>query len=109
MGSMLFTAQDVVSVYLVRCYNWSGRLFYIKETVCAVVSSPHQQSSGHAQIGQYNAMYLCKVSLPPRSYLRFSGVVREGCVLIGGRVMTQLLYRVLVPKRHSASVLPKEA
>ena len=22
-------------------------------------------------------------------YLRFSGVVREGCVMIGGRVMTQ--------------------
>ena len=29
--------------------------------------------------------------------------------LIGGRVMTQLLYTTLVPKRHSASVLPKEA
>ena len=44
--------------------------------------------------------FVC-VCLPEgvRGYLRFSGVVREGCVLIGGRVMTQLLYTT--PERRA--------
>ena len=42
----------------------------------------------------FNSMFNSGFGIPSlvKTYLRFSGVVREGCVLIGGRVMTQLLY-----------------